>query len=225
MPAHKLQIILPRRFFRGFVVWSVVINLLVSGLPLQLVLQGGLVGEAEAASKTFSSSVDWKVGEYEKTESDSSFDNIRLKADGTWEPRILEAPEWTPGNPGVEVSDGTYIFMLRGSGDNEFYKYLPVNDEWRALPRPPFSVNTGDMVVLDGDIYVLAGNSQDIFYKFNIATETWTKLTNFPELVGSAMMTTDGNSTIYATRSWLKSERMSMRLGIKHLQWLTLLLK
>lgn len=201
MPAHKLQIILPRRFFRGFVVWSVVLNLLVSGLPLQLVLQGGLVGDAKAASKTFSSSVDWKVGEYEKTESDSSFDNIRLKADGTWEPRILEAPEWTPGNPGVEVSDGTYIYMLRGSGDNEFYKYFPKNDEWRALPRPPFSVSTGDMVVLDGDIYVLPGNNQDIFYKFNIATETWTKLTNFPELVGSAMMTTDGNSTIYATRS------------------------
>jgi len=158
-----------------------------------------IVSEVQASTKTLTSNVDWKAGEYNSTESDSSFDNIRLTADGAWQPRVQEAPEWIPAGTGFEVSDGTYVYMMRGASDNKFYRYLPANDEWKSLPRAPFPVSYGDGVYLNGDIYVIPSNSQDLFYKFNIATEIWTKLATLPELFGQAQMTTDG-TVIYAMR-------------------------
>ncbi|KKS93597.1 MAG: hypothetical protein UV68_C0019G0001 [Candidatus Collierbacteria bacterium GW2011_GWC2_43_12] len=155
--------------------------------------------EARAASKSLSTTVDWNAGEFVNSEANSSFDNIKLTADGSWQPRVQEAPEWAPAGTGFEVSDGTYVYMMRGAGDNEFYRYFPTHDEWKALPRAPFPVNYGDGVYLNGDIYVIPSNSQDLFYKYNIATETWTKLATLPELFGQAQMTTDG-TVIYAMR-------------------------
>ena len=181
-------------------VYGVVVNMLV---PYGLVNNWkgvSLVEKANASTKVFSTMVDWSAGEYNQTESSSSFDNIRLKADGSWEPREIKAAEWGLGSPGSYISDGSYIYVLRGGGDNEFYSYMPENDEWRNLAQTPYSVSFGDMEIVNGEIYVLFGNNQDVFYKYTIATDSWTKLTSFPELVGQAQLTTDG-SYIYATRA------------------------
>lgn len=210
MPAHKLKISLVKRdktfifrknFFgrlaKKIFVFGIIINLLI---PYGLT--DGLWGEifqARADSRVLSTSVDWQAGEYNRVESSSSYDNLRLSADGNWEPRVIEAPEWGLGSPATFVSDGQYVYVFRGSGDNEFYRYLPQNDEWRNLTPAPYSISGGDTVYVNGNIYVLFGANQDVFFKYNIASDSWTQLDNLPELVSNAHMATDG-VYIYATR-------------------------
>ena len=52
---------------------------------------------------------------------------------------------------------------------------------------------------LNGSIYVLFGANQDVFYRYDIATDSWTQLASFPELVSQAQLATDG-TYVYATR-------------------------
>lgn len=198
MPAHNSTTPKRQKIAKKVVVWVVILNLLTPyGLDFFV---NPLAGEVRASARTLSSAVDWNAGEFNRTEANSSFDNIKLTADGSWEPRVIKAAEWGLGSPGAYVSDGSYIYVLRGGGDNEFYRYLPENDEWRNLTPAPFPVSSGDMKVVNGEIYVLFGNNQDVFYKYSIATDTWTQLAKFPELVGQGQLATDG-SFIYATRS------------------------
>ena len=146
MPAHKFETLADRieknkrNFRRGFGVFAK--KVFAVGVIGSLLFPYGyfdiFVRQAEAGSKTLSTSIDWQVGEYNRVESGSSYDNLRLTADGNWEPRVIEAPEWGLGYPSTYVSDGKYIYVLRASGDNEFYRYLPENDEWRNLTPAPY---------------------------------------------------------------------------------------
>ncbi len=224
MPAHKLKTLADRKNFRKSVFGRgcrvAVKKIFIFGIVLNLLVPYGftedLWGEffqAKASSRTLSTSVDWQAGEYNLVESNSSFDNLRLTADGTWEPRVIEAPEWGLGSPGTYVSDGQYVYVLRGSGDNEFYRYLPQNDEWRNLTPAPYSVSGGNMIYVNGNIYVLFGANQDVFYKYTISTDSWTRLNNLPELVSSAHMATDGEY-IYATRGNTELYKYSIATNI-----------
>lgn len=208
MPAHKLKkpLFSSRQRCNCFlpVFQKTLKQLVVYLLVFSLLVPQGLFGiwleSIEASSAVFSSRTEWNTGEFDDVESFSNHESIKLKADGAWENRETEAPEWTIGNPGVYTSDGKYVYALRATADNEFYRYSPKEDSWKKLTRAPLSLSGGDIEYINGDIYVLFGAYQNAFYKYNIATETWSELATTPELMTNAQMTTDGADTIYATR-------------------------
>lgn len=189
-----------RRMSRLILWWLIII--LVLPVDIKGIVENGLwVGEAKAATTTLTNRIQWNQGEYNGIEADTSYDSIQLKASGVWEAREIKHWEWDLGSwAPVTATDGTYMYVLRGYGDNEFMKYIPSEDNWRNLPEAPHGVGAGAAELVGDWMYVLFSGGQTNFARFNIKSEVWEELRAFPELVSNGQMATDGVDTIYAIR-------------------------
>lgn len=105
------------------------------------------------------------------------------------------------------------IFVMRGQGGSEFYKYDTVTNVSSVTTALPWGCNDGAGITqVDSTyLYVLRGNNQSSFAKFNMTTSAWTTLTDAPAIIanggdivypgtGDYIYVIAGNSTSYFWR-------------------------
>jgi hypothetical protein len=90
------------------------------------------------------------------------------------------------------VFDGErFVYLLRGNSDDAFYSYDTWNDTWSSLTDISFGApshapnnfvyNGGDLVMGDaGKIYAIGGNNQPSFSVYDVASNSWTVLSDLP---------------------------------------------
>ena len=88
-------------------------------------------------------------------------------------------------------NDTAWVYLLRGAGTGEFYRYNPQTDSWQQQTGPPLTpidkpFRTGSAMTSDGSrtLYVLKGRT-DEFYAYDLLTNAWSSLPELP-LVGSS---------------------------------------
>ena len=107
-----------------------------------------------------------------------------------------------PDVPGRPVRDGAslatlaqndtvYVYLLKGSGTREFYRFDSVSGSWETLAPVPrgtreVGYRVGSGIVTDGTglIYAMKGLSGD-FFAYDVASRTWTTKASLP-LVGTS---------------------------------------
>lgn len=153
-----------------------------------------------ATDKVISSSTDFETGEYSGLDVTSQEGEMKLEADGNWNPRIWKTPDLTLTDGSAIVSDSAGTFLLVGH-DVVFYKFVPAQNSWKKLADAPFMANTGsDMVQLGNYIYAEFGGYQKTFARYSILKNSWEDMAEMPDLVqGGASLQTDG-TRIYALR-------------------------
>jgi hypothetical protein len=105
------------------------------------------------------------------------------------------------------ISDGENVYVLKGGGTNEFFKYRPIDGLWDTLPSPDFrkGVKGGFGCFVSNQsgkfIYVGSGSNTNEWKRFDIVNNLWE--TPIPETlpvrkvkVGSGL-TYDGTGIIY----------------------------
>jgi len=78
------------------------------------------------------------------------------------------------------LNDTGYVYLLKGSGTAEFYRYDVVRDTWEALPDAPAGASgkpkykDGSGVVVDSDsiLYCLKANYNEVF-RFDLRSGNW----------------------------------------------------
>jgi hypothetical protein len=95
------------------------------------------------------------------------------------------------GLSGVKIGDTTYIYLLKGSGTQEFYRYNTASDNWQSMASAPAGASgrmfkNGSCITYDGanTIYALKATTNE-FFAYDIAANTWATLPGLP-LTGSA---------------------------------------
>jgi hypothetical protein len=96
--------------------------------------------------------------------------------------------------PGVNEPDSVWVYLLKGSGTNEFYRYNPVGDFWQAMAPAPLGASGkgfkyGSSICyndVEGDsardlIYALKGSYNE-FYAYDVVLNTWSTLKTLPIL-------------------------------------------
>ena len=114
------------------------------------------------------------------------------------------------GAGSVAVNDGgvDYVYLLRGSGTWDFFRYDPATDVWdTSLPAAPGGVSgkpykNGSSVTYDGGdtIYALKGSYNE-FFAYSVSGKTWTTKEPLPLVGGSGTKkkkVKDGSGTAYA---------------------------
>ncbi len=127
------------------------------------------------------------------------------------------------------VFDGiNSIYMLQGNYYPYFSKYTINNnqeqgetaDTWTALAKAPAGIYAGGSLAYDAtnkSIYMLSGNWRQSFYKYDIASDSWTQLPNIPAHVGyGASLQVVGNY-IYALRG--ENSTSFYRFNIENNSW------
>ena len=87
------------------------------------------------------------------------------------------------GTGAVAVTEGgvNYIYLLKGSGTFEFYRYNVSANAWETMPSAPLGggrpFKTGSALAYDGAdaIYGLKGNYNE-FFGYNVASRFWQPL-------------------------------------------------
>jgi uncharacterized repeat protein (TIGR01451 family) len=99
-----------------------------------------------------------------------------------------------PGVPGEFIDSGRFpgLFAFRGTSTTEFSKYRTNTRSWASMSGPTNGIEKGGSLTTDGNgtIYASEGNSL-WFYKYDIVTNTWTRLAN------ASNNFTDGGCTQY----------------------------
>lgn len=84
------------------------------------------------------------------------------------------------------ATDGNYIYAVSGT---TFKRYDPAADTWTGLANPTvYFQNWGGLAHYNGWLYGHTGNGTTDFAKYEIATNTWTTLTDVP---GGAVLGSD----------------------------------
>jgi len=91
------------------------------------------------------------------------------------------------GTGGVAVTEGgiNYIYLLKGSGTFEFYRYNVKADAWEAMPNAPLGggkpYKAGSALVYNGAsaIYALKGSYNEFFY-YDVLGRCWLPLAPLP---------------------------------------------
>jgi hypothetical protein len=85
----------------------------------------------------------------------------------------------------------TYVYLLKGSGTQEFYRYRVSDGTWQTLASAPLGLSgkpykNGSNICYDGDktIYALKGSYGE-FFSYRVDSGTWTTLADLPR-TGSA---------------------------------------
>lgn len=88
---------------------------------------------------------------------------------------------------GAAACADSFVYVLKGSNTNEFWRYRIQSDSWDTLPSMPFGP-TGKKKTKDGCalaansnyVYAVKGGNTREFYRYNIASRTWATLESVP---------------------------------------------
>jgi len=90
------------------------------------------------------------------------------------------------GAVAVQRGDTSFIYLLKGSGTTEFYRFNIGTNQWETKNGPPMDKNkgfkNGSGLVYDSDakrIYVLKG-SYNLFYAYDLDANTWDTKDSLP---------------------------------------------
>ena len=149
-----------------------------------------------AQTKDISSIEDWNSGTFSNINLTQEGLGIELEADGSWNALMWRTPDKTISAGAAFTSDGTHVYVIRGLGDNVFWKYTPSTDSWENLRNLPYGVYLGsDLQYLNGYVYAIFGGYQKKFARYSVEEDSWELLEDYPELVyQGASMKTDGTS-------------------------------
>lgn len=163
--------------------------------------------QVEAASYTFTNRSDWEAGAFSNLETDSKEGDLKLEADGIWGAKNWKSPDISITVGSSFASDGEYIYMFRGAGFNNFWRYSSEKNEWETLAGMPHGTYYGgDMTVLDGYVYVVFGGYQSAFARYSIENNSWETLTEAPDLIyEGGSLTTDGTD-VYLLRGYYSQD-------------------
>lgn len=139
-------------------------------------------------------------------QTDKEFDKIycdeQVVANESWYPNgtfsNLSADRYNM----AAVAVGTDVYIFGGSVSYTNYeKYNVTTGETTVLGTMPYSIasSSSKAVYLDGNIYITSGT--DIFLKYNISSDTFTRLTNPPFIISSTrnycLAAADGNLYVF----------------------------
>jgi hypothetical protein len=152
-----------------------------------------------AATSGIASKEDWEKGVLNDIVTPSTGNGIEIESDGNWGAQAWQHPQEVLTIGTSFTTDGTDIYLFRGAGDTDFWKYTPTENTWTKLANSPFGVYYGsEMEYLDGYVYAFPGGYQSKFIRYSIANNSWEIKDVYPELVyRGASMATDG-TYIYA---------------------------
>lgn len=181
----------------------VVSLIVVSTFPTNLLLfipSDLFVGEAEAATTTLTSNLDFEAGLFNGTNASETTGDIRLSADGAWGARNWRTPDITVTNGTALTSDGVYTYMIP-STEATFYRYLPDEDRWQNLARAPHTSYTGgDLTAMGNHVYAEFGGYQRSFARYSKVSESWENLTDLPDLMYNGASLANDGTYVYALR-------------------------
>jgi hypothetical protein len=110
----------------------------------------------------------------------------------------------------VQVGDTTFVYLLKGSGTGEFYRYNTVSNAWQALPDAPpgnsgKTFKNGSCLTGDGEnaIYALKASYNE-FFVYDIAGNTWLTRPAMPMYgrTGKKKKAGGGAAMTYASGNW-----------------------
>ena len=115
------------------------------------------------------------------------------------------------GSAAVKIGNDNYVYLLRGSGTYDFYRYNTATDAWdTSLPTAPGGVSTkpyknGSSITYDGNdtIYCLKGSYNE-FAAYSISGRNWATKDPLPLVGGSGTRkkkVKDGSGTAYAGKT------------------------
>jgi hypothetical protein len=116
------------------------------------------------------------------------------------------------GTGAVSITSGetTYVYLLKGSGTQEFYRYNTLANTWQTMATAPAGLSgkpykNGSCLAYDGSnvIYALKG-SYDEFFAYHVDSNSWTTRTPLP-LVGASgrkKKVKDGAGIAYLSGNW-----------------------
>ena len=150
--------------------------------------------DVNAESLEISTLQDWNSGVTNGVKSVVSGFGVELEAGGSWNALSWRTPDKTLSIGSAFTSDGTYIYVVRGVGDNLFWRYDALKDSWETLADLPYGVYYGsDIQYLNGYIYAFFGGYQKAFGRYSVSDNEWEMLSDYPDFVyQGASMTTDG---------------------------------
>jgi hypothetical protein len=92
------------------------------------------------------------------------------------------------GAAAVRVGGSDYIYLLKGSGTTEFYRYSIGAGAWETMTNAPYGMSgktfkNGSCLTCDGGdtIYALKGSYNE-FFAYSISSRTWTTLDTLPRI-------------------------------------------
>jgi hypothetical protein len=115
---------------------------------------------------------------------------------GTWQqkadvPTGAKNVKEGTGAATVQIGDTAFVYLLKGSGTNEFYRYNPTTNAWASMAGAPTGTSgkmykNGSSITYNEEnlIYALKGSYNE-FFAYHCSTNTWSTLSLLP-FVGSA---------------------------------------
>jgi N-acetylneuraminic acid mutarotase/fibronectin type 3 domain-containing protein len=149
-----------------------------------LILQGGYGSIAQAAPLTITTTTKdaWNQGVLSDTDTESSSGDLKLSPDGSWTARTWKTPPEALTIGAAFATDDTDVFVLKGNGDNAFWKYSPTLNTWTVLADAPIGAYGSSLRMGGADtLYAIFGGWVRYFAKYTISTNTWTRLADTPD--------------------------------------------
>jgi hypothetical protein len=91
----------------------------------------------------------------------------------------------------VQLGDTSFVYFLKGSGTQEFYRYNATSNTWQTMTNAPTGTSgkpfkDGSCLATDGSttVWALKGSFNELF-AYDVATNAWTDKTTLP-LTGSS---------------------------------------
>jgi hypothetical protein len=114
------------------------------------------------------------------------------------------------GAVAVQIGDTNYIYFLKGSGTQEFYRYNTLTNAWETKATAPAGLSgkmfkNGSCLAYDGEntVYALKGSYNE-FFAYQVDSNVWTTKAGLP-LIGSSgrkKKVKDGAGIAYLSGNW-----------------------
>lgn len=169
-----------------------------------LILQGGFGSTALAAPLTYtvSNKDAWSQGTLSDTDSETTPGDLKVAPDGAWTARTWKTPPETLTLGTAFATDDTDVFVLKGNGDNAFWKYSPTLNTWSVLANAPYGAYGSSLRMGGADtLYAIFGGYISKFAKYTISTNTWTVLADLPDTVFNGSTLGWTGSALYLLRA------------------------
>ncbi len=159
--------------------------------------------KAAAISYTVTAKEEWEAGTNTNIDTEDTNGDLKLAANGTWGVRNWSLPPNTLTLGTAFTTDGTDIYVLRGGGDSQFYKYSPATNSWATLTHTPMGVYGGAFLEMGpaDTIYAIFGYGTKSFYRYTISTDTWTQLEDASDTFSTGSSMAYANGLLYVIRS------------------------
>jgi hypothetical protein len=141
-----------------------------------------------------------------------------------WEETLTPTPA-NVGTGGAMVHANGYIYVLRGAGTTDFWKYDIVNDSWSSVASALDTVGAGGALCYDGSryIYALRGGLTENFWRYDTTNNTWAVMNPLnlkTSVVGAGGSLCYHNGNVYAFQG--DGKRFFYRYSISGDSWTSL---